>query len=152
MDTNPTQAYIFGSIFVLANRLQVLGDSFDPTVTVKQWLFIACVEQFEQAPTLTQVAQAAGYSRQNAKRIATDLVNKGLLTIDADLQDRRALRLSTTPECVHYFRQREEREATFIAQLFAGIDEKSTTAIARGIEALGENIVRMEKTDDRKAE
>lgn len=33
------QANIFGTIFVLSNRLQVLGDAFDKNITIKQWLF-----------------------------------------------------------------------------------------------------------------
>jgi len=34
------KAHILGSVFILANRLQVLGDKFDENLTVKQWLLL----------------------------------------------------------------------------------------------------------------
>ncbi|HCS12076.1 MAG TPA: MarR family transcriptional regulator, partial [Clostridiales bacterium] len=67
------KAYIFATIFTFSNRLQALGDEFDKKFTTKQWLFILAVSRFKEPPTITEVANFIGYSRQNAKRIAADL-------------------------------------------------------------------------------
>ena len=67
------KACIFAVIFTLSNKLQVLGDEFDRSITIKQWLFMAAVSKFNAPPTISEVANFIGYSRQNAKRIAADL-------------------------------------------------------------------------------
>ena len=59
------KAYIFGTIFTLSNKLQVLGDEFDENITTKQWLFIVGVSKFQDPPTISEVANFIGYSRQN---------------------------------------------------------------------------------------
>ena len=36
MPDEAVKGYIFATIFTLANKLQVIGDRFDPNVTIKQ--------------------------------------------------------------------------------------------------------------------
>lgn len=55
------KAYIFGTIFTLSNKLQVLGDEFDKNITIKQWLFILGISQFNEPPTISEVANFIGY-------------------------------------------------------------------------------------------
>ena len=74
------KAFIFGTIFTLSNRLQALGDEFDKNITTKQWLFILGVSKFKEPPTISEVANRIGYSRQNAKRIAAALHKTGYVT------------------------------------------------------------------------
>ena len=98
------KAYIFGTIFTLSNRLQVLGDEFDKNITIKQWLFILGVSRFEEPPTVSEVASFIGYSRQNAKRIAAALHKIGYVIISKDKNDARALRIELNPKCTEYFK------------------------------------------------
>jgi len=72
------KAYIFGTIFTLSNKLQILGDEFGKNITTKQWLFILGVSIFEEPPTISEVTNYIGYSRQNAKRIAAALQKPGM--------------------------------------------------------------------------
>lgn len=63
------KAFIFGAIFTLANRLQILGDKLDENITVKQWLLLATISKSEHpAPSLSEVAKTIGNSRQNVKK------------------------------------------------------------------------------------
>ena len=65
MDLVDEKAYIFGVLFVLANRIQILGDKVDPDLSIKQWLFIAVMSKFtETVPTLTEISMAMGMSRK----------------------------------------------------------------------------------------
>ncbi|UWG96086.1 MarR family transcriptional regulator [Dehalobacter sp. DCM] len=139
------QAFIFGNIFVLANRLQVLGDAFDKNITIKQWLFLACVAQFKSAPTVSEVAEHIGYSRQNAKRMADALEQREFVRIVKDNTDARALRIHLTPKFNDYFESRRQKEVAFIQNLFHGFDLKLTSGLYQGLIQLTENMITMEK-------
>ena len=42
------QAYIYGGIFTLSNKLQLLGDKFDSNISTKQWFLIAVIASFKK--------------------------------------------------------------------------------------------------------
>lgn len=133
-------AYIFGTIFTLSNKLQVIGDEFDKNVTTKQWLFIIGVSTFPKPPMLSELAKFIGYSRQNAKRIALVLQKNGYVTISADENDARVLRIELTPKCREYFEKRDKREIEFLYNLFSGFDAELTYGLYKGLAGLEKNI------------
>ena len=137
------KAYIFGSIFTLSNWLQVLGNKFDRNITTKQWLFILSVSTFTQPPTLSEAANLIGYSRQNAKRIASVLHEPGYVIISRDKNDARALRIELTPKSIAYFKNRDKREIEFLERLFDGFDAELVNSVYQGLAKLEQNIKRM---------
>lgn len=137
------KAYIFATIFTLSNRLQVLGDEFDKNVTVKQRLFILGVSRFEKPPTVSEVANFIGYSRQNAKRIAAVLHEAGYVIISKDENDARALRIKLTSKCIEYFAKRDKREIEFLEKIFTGFDVELTRSIYEGLARLEQNLKTM---------
>jgi DNA-binding MarR family transcriptional regulator len=137
------KAYIFGSIFTLSNNLQTLGDTFDKNITVKQWLFIASAAKFSKPPILSEVAGFIGYSRQNAKRLATALEGRGFVIISKDRDDARALRISLTPKCTAYFKKREQKELEFLDELFTGLDTGLIDVLYKVLLKLEKNINKM---------
>lgn len=143
MDELEEKAYIFASIFALANKLQVLGDAFDKNITIKQWLFIVGVSKFSEPPTISEVANFIGYSRQNAKRIAVALDERGYITIIKDKNDARALRITLTQKCTEYFTKRSDRELEYLNRLFTGFDADLTHDVYKGLTRLAENIEMM---------
>ena len=134
------KAYIFGTIFTLSNQLQVLGDEFDKNITIKQWLFILGILQFNEPPTISEVANFIGYSRQNAKRIAAALHERGYVKITKDKKDARALRIKLNPKCTEYFKKREKREIEFLEKIFTGFDTELTRSVYKGLNTLEQNI------------
>lgn len=140
------KAYIFGTIFTLSNRLQVLGDEFDKNITTKQWLFLVGVSRFKEPPTISEVANFIGYSRQNAKRIASALHETGYVTISKDRNDARALRIKLNPKCTEYFKKRDKREIEFLERLFTGFDTELTDGVYRGLIRLEQNINQAKNT------
>ena len=46
MENLTQRQYIFGALFVFANKLQLIGDRLDPNITMKQWLLVAVLSQF----------------------------------------------------------------------------------------------------------
>lgn len=142
------KAYIFGTIFALSNKLQVLGDSFDKNITIKQWLFLVGVSKFSEPPTVSEVANFVGYSRQNAKRMAAALHERGYVTIIKDKNDARALRIALTQKCTEYFKKRSHKELEFLDKIFSGFDSELTDGVYKGLLKLGKNIEVM-MNDDR---
>lgn len=148
MDELRQKAYIFATIFTLANKLQTLGDEFDRNITTKQWLFIIGVSTFKKPPMISEVAGFIGYSRQNAKRIAADLQESGYVTVAKDKRDARALRIELTPKCVAYFEKRDKREIEFLERIFAGFDAELTAGMYEGVFRLGANLKEIMKLEE----
>lgn len=143
------KAYIFGGMLTLANRLQVLGDKLDENVTLKQWLLIAIISKHGRpSPTISEVAEMIGNSRQNVKKMALILEKRGFVSLIKDDQDARIYRIHLTPKCIAYFESRGDKEAQFMEALFDEFDENLTSGLYEGVMKLAYNITRMENTHD----
>lgn len=143
------KAHIFGTIFVLSNKLQLLGDKMDRRLTVKQWLLLAGIFKSENpAPTIGEVAARIGSSRQNVKKMALILEKAGFVTLRKDPVDARMLRISPTQACVEHLRTREEKELRFLETLFEGFGPDELPAFCRALTKLKDNVQEMEKQDD----
>lgn len=150
MDAIEKQMYIFGSIFLIANKLQVLGDQYlgRAGITTKQWLLTAMVSQFQNnPPTLSEVAELMGSSRQNVKQLALKLEKKGFLNMQKDEQDARALRLKLTEKSREFWEQRQKQDEQYIEEFFEGLSSEEINAIFKGFGKLFEKITELEKAD-----
>lgn len=148
--SNDNKGYIFGAIFSLANRLQILGDKLDPKITIKQWLFIAVVMKTEvKDATISKLASLIGYSRQNVKKMAVILEKSGFIEFMKDDSDERILRLRVTPKCYEYFKFRENKEEEFIEKLFDGLSDDIINCLSQGLFSLEKNIIKMENENER---
>ncbi|MGX4599513.1 MarR family winged helix-turn-helix transcriptional regulator [Faecalimicrobium sp. JNUCC 81] len=142
--------YVFGSIFALANRLQVLGDKMDEKITVKQWFFIATVSMINSNPSISEISKLIGTSRQNVKKMALLLENQGFLIIQEDKSDKRISRISLTQKCFEYFQDRQSMEEEFMESLFYGFSQKNIEDLSNGIALLINNLEKMEiKNEDK---
>jgi DNA-binding MarR family transcriptional regulator len=149
MDAIDKQKYIFGSLFLIANKLQALGDKYlgRDGMTAKQWFLTVMISQFrDNPPTLSEVAELMGSSRQNVKQLALKLEEKGFLTIQKDEQDARALRLKLTEKSKTFWEKREKQDDQFIKDLFMGFSEKEVDIIYKGFGRLFEKIEKLGKS------
>jgi DNA-binding MarR family transcriptional regulator len=148
MDTLDKQKFIFGSLFLLANKLQVIGDQYmgRDGMTTKQWFLTAMISQFgSNPPTLSEVADLMGSSRQNVKQLALKLEEKEFLKIEQDERDARALRLKLTEKSQAFWEKREDKDSQFIRDLFEGFNQEEIDLIFTGFNKLFEKIEKMEK-------
>ena len=139
------EAFVFGSIFIMANRLQILGDELDGKLTTKEWLFMGVLLKEETAPGLTELSYKLGYSRQNTKRIASSLQKKGFIEIEKDENDSRISRLKVKKESFSFFKNREKIEENFILDLYRGIDKEAIVELRNGLLKMQRNMLDMEK-------
>lgn len=145
MNEKEQQAYILGAFLMLANRLQVLGDKLDDTITMKQWLLIAVIlKSGSPAPALSDLAAMIGSSRQNVKKMALLLEKQGFVALSKDEKDARILRVRLTEECRVYFTGRHREEEQFMDDLFQDFNAELTTGLFTGLTKLTDNIARME--------
>ncbi|MDF2522947.1 MAG: transcriptional regulator [Clostridiales bacterium] len=140
------QKFIFGSLFLLANKLQVAGDRHlaEDDITTIQWFLTVMILQFpDTPPTLTEVAELMGSSRQNVKQLALKLQDKGFLIIDKDNKDARALRLKLTDKCQSFWEKREDKDHQFISELFKDLNEDEMNEIYKGLNKILERLQKM---------
>ncbi len=79
------------------------------------------------------MANFIGYSRQNAKRIASALNERGYVKIRKDKTDARALRIELTSKCLEYFEKRDRREIEFLEKIFKNFDFELTNSVYNGL-------------------
>lgn len=143
MNNQDKQTYIFGSLFLLANKLQVKGDAYlaDDEMTTKQWFLILMISQFKDTPPmLSEVANLMGSTRQNVKQLALKLEEKGFLVIEKDQTDSRILRLKLTEKNEQYWDKRQAKDNTFIENLFKNFTKEEVNVMYHGIEKLLEEV------------
>ncbi|WP_105617285.1 MarR family winged helix-turn-helix transcriptional regulator [Vallitalea okinawensis] len=139
------KAYIFGNIFLFSNKLQNLGNRLFKEITMKQWLLlIAIIQSGIHNPTLTDVANMMGYTRQNVKKLALLLEGKGFIQFQKDLKDSRVLRLVITEKCYAYFENRLDKEEEFMEKLYEGITDEEMAHMFLGMKKLEKNLLNLE--------
>lgn len=125
MSDKENQQYIFGFIFLLANRLQMLGDQLTEEITLKQWFLLNMIRNMEKEfPNFNDIADVMGTSRQNVAKTISVLEKKGMVAIHSSMKDQRSRYVELTKECGRYFQKKEDIGNQFLDRIFTGIDEK----------------------------
>lgn len=143
------RAFIFGGIFALANRLQVLGDAMDKNITVKQWFLLAMILRSDKdSLTIGELSKLIGNSHQNVKKMVVILEKQGFVNMCKDSLDARKMRVSLTKKCFEYFEQRQGMESGFMEKLFDGFDEGLLDGLCQGMNMLSNNMEKMEDKNE----
>lgn len=145
------QQYLFGSIFVAANRMDTLLErefkKFD--ITTKQWLLSVVIDNlFDEPPTLKEAAREMGSSHQNIKQVALKLEQKGFLVLEKDEKDSRATRLKLSEHSFDFWKKLREEGSVFREALFQGIHEDEMVVARSVMEKILSNIVEIDKKND----
>ncbi|SDM60258.1 DNA-binding transcriptional regulator, MarR family [Acetanaerobacterium elongatum] len=145
MNNTDKQAVLFGNLFLLANKLQAVSDKYleGDDITAKQWFLVAAINQFsETPPTLSEVSELIGSSRQNVKQLALKLEKKGFLQIEKNKQDTRAYRLVLTEKCHLFWQNRELQDNRFITDITGCLTAQETDNLYEYIDKM------LKKTDE----
>lgn len=140
-----TKEYIFGSIFLLASRLQTLGDAFLEHLTLKQWLLLMMIFNMnKEQPSVTEIAESIGGTRQNVRRMLEILSAKGYVSLCVNEHNKRNLSITLTEKTLLFFTEFEAKSAAFLEQLFDGIHSEQQESTRITVETLFNNLERME--------
>jgi DNA-binding MarR family transcriptional regulator len=143
IDSMPDQQFLFGFIFVAANRIDTLLQRelkrFD--VTTKQWFLSLVIDNlFDEPPTIKDTARKMGSSHQNVKQIALKLEEKGLLVLEKDQNDARATRLKLTKRSLDFWGELRKEGLEFTQALFNGVNEEDLHAARRAMRQVMANL------------
>jgi DNA-binding MarR family transcriptional regulator len=137
MDRTATEEYIFGSILLLSNKIQVWGDNIIPDLTLKQWFLLMLISKMENKnPTLNEISEFTGTSRQNTKKLLEHLDRKRYLKIKKSRADARALNVSVSKKTFDYFANNEKKCAEAVNSLFSEITNKELSVTCKTLEKL----------------
>lgn len=143
MSSIEKQQYIFGNIFLLANKLQVKGDQFlaRDDMTLRQWFLTIMILEFkDKHPTLGEIAELMGSSHQNVKQLALKLQEKDFLKIEKDPKDGRAIRLKLTQKSREYWKAREQEGNQFIMDLLQDLSEEEIDVLCKSYSKIFDRI------------
>lgn len=139
MNNRDEKKFVFGSLFLLANKLQVKGDKLfeEDGMTLRQWFLTVMILQFkDRSPTLGEVSLLMGTSHQNTKQIAKKLAEKEFLKFVKDDDDGRITRLQLTEKSHDYWARREGDGDIFIDKLFKDLTDGEVKTMISGMTKL----------------
>ena len=144
MDLNK-RFLVFSYLFQLSTQLETIGSKYIEDFTFKQWYFMLILSNlFDKAPTLSECAEVIGCSHQNAKQIASKLVDKGYLKIEKDKSDSRVIRLKPTLKYQRLSEVRLSKDQKFIAELFNGLSMKEVEVMVKAFMKMEKNLQLMQ--------
>lgn len=144
MSADVRARFIFGALFVLANRLQSLGDSLDETVTLKQFQVLTHLQNSQSALSLSEIALWTGSSRQNVTRMVETLAGLKLVEVSASDDDKRARSVTLTPQGRSYLTSRTRLNDAFLNLVFQDFSEQDLDGMRFYIQKLSDSLDHIE--------
>lgn len=137
---------LFGGTFVLANKLQFVGDRMVEGLSTKQWFLLRSMSELPQdpPPTITQIARETDTSRQNIAKMLEAMERQGLVTLAGSSLDRRSRSVRITPAGWEQIRQTTDNARSFLDRLYGGIEQKDLEAAGAVLQKMIENLQRMQ--------
>jgi len=136
--------FLFGYLFSVSNKLQVVGDLFLGEMTAKQWLLLECIARQSPAhPSLTQLSSTIGSSRQNIKQLALKLQSLGYARIIPAEDDRREVCVALTEKATEFLSSRYLDSTEFLNALFEGLSPAEIDATLHTLKTLDANVHRL---------
>ncbi|TAH60157.1 MAG: MarR family transcriptional regulator [Gottschalkiaceae bacterium] len=119
MTDRVNQQFIFGVIFLLANKLQLLGDKVTDEITLKQWFLLNILAHMnELLPNYNDISKAVGTSRQNVSKMLSALDKKGMVELKPSEIDQRAIYVTLTQKSFEYFESKDNAGNLLLDKLF----------------------------------
>lgn len=145
--SNNPRHILFGGTFVLANKLQVVGDKLVQGASTKQWFLLRNLMDLpkEPLPTITQIAQSMDSTRQNIAKMLELMEREGLVIIEKSHTDHRSRSVRITEAGLNYTKQTAENAQDFLDCLFKGIDSKKSDIASKVLLRMIQNLEKMQE-------
>ncbi|EIT86685.1 MarR family transcriptional regulator [Fictibacillus macauensis ZFHKF-1] len=87
----------YGTLFSLANKIQIKGDKYLELLTSRQYMAMVAIAHLpEEETTLNNIARKLGTTKQSAKQLVTIIENKGYIKVVPSSKDKRAMNVKIT--------------------------------------------------------
>lgn len=142
------QYLLFGGTFVLANKLQLVGDKLVDGLSTKQWFLLRNLMDFpkDSPPTLTGLAKEMNSTRQNITKMLEAMVREGLVTIEDCGEDHRSRVVSITETGLIKAKETAENAQGFLERLFEDISQEKCLAAGKVLIKMMENLQKIEES------
>ena len=146
MNLNPQmeKRLIFSELFILQNKIQTKFDKVINEITSKQFIILMITKSFREPPSLTEVANHAGCSRQNVKKIVAVLEQKGFVKLVPE-KGTRAIRIHLQEKFHTFYDEFMHVWGDGIEVLFQGMSEQQIHALFVSLHLVEENVDRYVK-------
>lgn len=145
MTRKENEQFIFGSVFLLANKLQTAGDRVISEITVKQWFLLLMIHHMNKpSPSITEITDYIGSTRQNVKKMTDILEEKSFVEVTRDESDRRNLCVHLTDTAMDFFQCFDPTGERFLDELFREISTESLQQVSQVFTALFSNLEKEE--------
>ena len=118
---------IFANIFILANRLQTACEKIQTDITIKQWLMLAIALNMNENRNLSQIGNMMGCSRQNIKKLAKPLEEKGYIKFIKG--SKNSLNIEVTDKFFKYSNQMKAKHLETLTLLFKDFTDEEITQL-----------------------
>ena len=136
--------YIFSSIFVIANKLQIIGDREIEELSFKQWFLLVAIKNIpKENPSLTDIANFIGTSRQNVKKMLVILEKKGYVLLSNLPDNQKSVCTLLTKKCEEHLDKFDKLGDELLEKIFTNVSSVQTQSISEVFKILFENIDRM---------
>lgn len=138
---------LFGGTFVLANKLQAVGDHVVQGLSTKQWFLLRNIVELPQdpPPTISQVAKEVDSTRQNVTKILGVLEREGYVSVEKSQSDHRSLGVRITGKGREKLKQAEADAQGFFVHLFAGIAPEDRDTAGKVLLQMVGNLQKMQE-------
>jgi DNA-binding MarR family transcriptional regulator len=119
-------------------------------LTAARWQVLGAVELAERPLTVPQIARRMGLARQSVHATVRSLVEDGLVEFVANADHRRSPLVTATDRGKQVYRAVDMRQAVWVNELAAGLDEADLEVAARVIDALCQRLEQA-RTDAKEA-
>jgi len=137
MDRTELEEYIFGSILLIANKMQIWGDNILQGLTLKQWFLLMLISKMNNKnPSINDISEFSGTSRQNVRKMLEQLDKKKYVKIKKSKTDARALDVSLLKKTYDYFAENEKNGAEAVNILFSEITMEELSVTIKTLDKL----------------
>lgn len=141
MTQKELERYIFTNIFILNNKLEAAANAVLREISVKQWFLLIIIAQKEkESPSLTEIAEAFGSSRQNIAKMVEVLEKKGYVKTGKHAKDKRNITVVTTERVKEVFKEFDGRGSEFLDMIFKDITDVRLKIVYSIFEILFKNL------------
>jgi len=88
---------IYGTLFSLANKVQIQGDKYFKSLTSRQFMTLLAIAHLsEDETTINNIAKKLGTTKQSVKQLIKIIEEKGYIVTVPSQKDRRAVNIKIT--------------------------------------------------------
>lgn len=148
-----TKYLLFGGTFILANKLQAVGDKVVDGLSTKQFFVLRQMMdmQTEPPPTITQIATEMDSSRQNITKMLESLERQGYVTILENEADHRSRSVRMTEAGLQAAVRTADNAKDFLELLFEGIPDEELRVAGEVLVRMVGNLEKMQRLPAAKA-